>query len=513
MSSQTAVTAPLGTLGEQIARKQSGVDLRALVTASPSAREQRKGGKAPVAAPKGFRFAAPTLIRPVLSVQDESIRQQALEDLENFKRQIGPYMQDLIKAVRQIERLSEDEQQLAAGDWDALQSAIAETLNASDALAKQLATIAYADAMIQTCPSGRGWVITTLKDLVEKGFLVDSPKPETNVPFRPKTGQILAYSRLYSLAPAFSRNDEAQLVLASISNLVSRAVAAGREYFETQRDKAVASAGAPEAQLTLDQLSSPTCPDGLRHLPVPQQKWTGKGDNREHFRREGGIVIRVAHGERGPAIVMVAGYGGVEQDAERICEANAFITLTSLRHDRLQLNQKVEPAQYWAITQLHRLVRLGIVEAAGQEKRNSAKAEFNTACHAEREALAAKAVLSADEFLVDEKVGTAVVHWAPGAFEWRNRYDRENRQKLPDLRVWHLFGLFERDEQGRIRVAECPDRLVEFFAGHRDFEVAGQEYSELGKLGVVLRRAKANLTKAAERAAAGEPNGADAPSE
>lgn len=498
----------IGSLGEQVLRKQSGVDspvnLRALVTATPSAREQRKSGGKTLAL-KGFRFTAPTLVRPVLSVQDDAVRQQALADLETFKSQIGPFMQDLAVGIRRIESFGDDERAMASGDWDAIQSALAEQLNAPDPLAKSLATIAYADAMIRTCPEGRGWVIATLRDLAEKGFLTDDgPKPETSGPFRPKVGQICVYSRLYSLAPAFSHSEEAQGVLSVISSLVSRAVAAGREYYENQRDEAITLAGPAESQLTLDQLQSPTCPNGFRHLPVPEQKWNDR-DGNPKFRKEGGVIVQVVRNEKGLAITMVAGYGGAEHDAEKIRSANAFVTPASLRHDRLQLNQRVEPAQHWAITQLHRLVRLGIGEAAEQEKRNLAKADFNAACHAEREVLTTKATLTAEEFLIGEKTGSALVHWVPGAFKWR-KFD--TTKKAPTMiQVWHLFALMERDERGQIRVTDCPDRLKEFWAGHRDFEVPGQEYSELGKLGVILRQAKRNLIRAAEKAAAGEKTG------
>lgn len=512
--SNSPVTA---SLGEQVRMKQGanqekggGVDLKKLITASPSAREQRKGSKTPLA-PKGFRFTPPTLVRPTLSVEDEEIRRQALAALEEFKAQIGPYMQDLAVEIRRIESFGPDEQAMASGDWDAIQSALAEQLNAADPLAKSLATIAYADAMIRTCPEGRGWVIATLKDLVEKGFLTDAPKPETaNGPFRPpKVGQVYTYSRLYSLAPSFVKNEEAQGILTAISDLVGRAVAAGREYYQTHRDETIALAGPPETQLALDQLQNPTCPNGLRHLPVPEQEWTDRDGNRR-FRRGGGIVVQVVCNERGPVIMIVAGYGGVERDAEKIRETNAFVGPVSLRHDRIQLNQRVEPAQYWAIQQLHRLVRLGIGEARWQEERALEVAAFNATCRAEREVLVAKTTLTPQEFLLEEKAGSAVIHWVPGAFEWR-KFDPATK-KTTLVRVWHLFGLFERNEQGRIRVAECPDRLKEFWAGHRDFEVPGQEFSELGKVGVVLRRAKANLLKAAEKAAAGEEaNGTDEP--
>jgi len=504
-----SATAPLG---EQIALKQAatkGVDLKALITAMPSAREQRKGGsgKASVA-PKGFRFTAPILVRPVLSMQDDAVRQQALADLETFRAQIGPYMQDLAVAIRQIEQLGDDERALAQGDWDTIQSAVAETLNASDPLAKVLATVAYASAMLNTCPAERPWVIATLKNLVEKGFLEDSPKPETDGPFRPKIGEIYAYGRVYSLTPAFAKNDEAQQVLASISNLVSRAVAAGRRYFESRRDEVIALAGDPATQLTLDQLQNPACPNGLRHLPVPEQQWNDREGNR-HFRKAGGIVVQVRN-ERGPAITMVSGYGGVEYDAEKIRAANAFVLPSSLKHERLPLNQRLEPAQYWAVQQLHRLVRLGITEAIKQGERALSVAAFNDACRTEREVLVAKATLTPEQFLLEEKVGSAIIHWAPGAFEWR-KFDSATKKRPVVTRIWHLFALMERNERGQIKVAECPQRLAEFFAGHRDYETPGQEYSDLGKLGVILRRAKVNLLKAAEKAAAGEEtNGADA---
>jgi hypothetical protein len=198
----------------------------------------------------------------------------------------------------------------------------------------------------------------------------------------------------------------------------------------------------------------------------------------------------------------------VERDAENIRVANAFITPASLRSERIQISQRLEPAQYWVIQQLHRLIRLGIGEAAEQEKRNAAKTVFNDACHVEREELVAKATLSAEEFLIGEKVGTAVIHWVPGPFEWR-RFD-STKKATAVIRVWHLFALFERNEQGRVKVAECPQRLVEFFAGYRDFESPGEQYSELGRIGVLLRQAKRNLIRAAERAAVGgDTNGAE----
>lgn len=474
-------------LGEQVRIKQ-GADLRALVTAKPSQRELGSGKG--TAVPK-FCFQAPKLVRPALTVvQDETARQEALRGLERYKEEIGSFMLDLAKVIRQIQQMPEEEKALASGDWNAIQEAFAQVLNAEDQLAKQLATVAYASAMTRTCPPTRAWVLPTIRDLVEKGFLVELPKPEG--PFRPKPGQFFAYGQVYILASEFRKNSNAQKTLTELAELVSQAVAAGREYFESRREEVIALAGPAKAQLSLDQLESPSCPEGFRHLPIPEQ-------GKPLFRKEGGIVVCVQKTERGPAITMVAGYGSVEKEAERIREAGVFLAPVALRSKQLQVSQHLNPAQRWALIAFHRLLRLGIEEARRQEERVLAKQAFKEACKAEYEALRAKASLSPEQFLLEEEEGTAVVHWSPGAFQWR-RPDPATK-KTVIVPVWFLFALVERNEAGRIRVKECPERLTEFFAGHRDFEFPGQEYAELGKLGVLLRRAKANLQKAAQKAA------------
>lgn len=389
----------------------------------------------------------------------------------------------LVQELRELQKV-ESFSPTEAVRWEKIQEEIKGLLNQKEPIQARLNLFSYAQALVDTCPQMRAWVVETLQELLQKGLL------ESDSGRSARPGEVFAYGRVYRVNPRYSHDQMAQELIESLARLVAAAVETGKDYFLRRQAEVMSLAGPAEQQLSLDQLTSPTCPAGRRYLPTPAYQLE---DGR--YVKAGGLTVEVRplpDGRRG--IFILDAYGGVEDIGKRLRESGAWITPTLLRASNPFFSPRLSPQEAWGARKLHRLLRLAIEEARRQEAVATERQKFAEACRAEYEALRAKATLSPREFLLEEKAGISIIHWSPGPFLWR-RWNAETKRK-EEVRVWYLFALVERTEENQIRVVEAPPRLTAFFAEHREFRDPGPEYSQLGKLGVILRRAKQNILKA-----------------
>jgi hypothetical protein len=491
-----SIMSGLATLGEHIEWKKE------IATRPPTKKELRKAGQnlqnaAAAPAPKRpFVFVKPTLRRVELTLQTTEERQASARDLAEFTDEIGPYMAELIgqrralkdavEAMGEMERMACQPQ--VEADTKAINEAIANSLGQNHPGAKTLAVIAYADAVVRDAADHNpDWAAARdiLEDLAEKAFLEESTLGTGG------TGAVAMGRKTFSLTAAFTKSAEAQEVFGRVGRLIEQAKKSARADFEVKREEVMEMAG--PNQLSVTDLKAGKL--GFRFLPVPPQAWTDR-EGKPHRRSAGGLTVRTILSERGPSVVPLAAFGGIERDVARIMEANVYVASKSLEHERIGEVKGLSGQQFNALVGLHRLLRLGIAEAERQEAIANRKAAFRASCDAEREKLLAEVTLTPLELLVGEKPGKTLVEWPGGPFYQKgfNRETRRNEEKP----VFFCFALIERDEQrGWIRVADCPERLAGFFAPHREFTDPGLEFAKLGKLGVILRRVRAVVLRGA----------------
>lgn len=481
------------TLGERIAL---------LATRQPASKELRKATNgAATSAPKRPVFVKPTLQRPTLSLVTPAEREASMRDFADFSAEIGPYMIELVgqrRALREaIGAMSERErmacQPQVEADMRAIDEAIANSLGQEHPGAHALAVISYADAVVRDASDhDPDWAETrdALEDLAKKGFLLG----ESVLANKSKSFAVMMGRKTYLLVETFGRSAEAREVYGRIGQLVERVKESAKADFEARRDEVMAVAGSN--QLSVADLKAGKL--GFRFLLIPLQEWKDK-NGAAHRRSSGGLTVRVIVSEKGPSIVPVAAFGGIERDTARIKEAGVNVTPQSLEHGRVGEVKGLSQEQYNALVGLHRLVRLGIAEAEKQgviaDRKADRKADFRASCDAEREKLFMEVNLTPLELLVGEKPGKTLAEWAGKPFMQRV-FNKETRQQK-EIPIFFCFCLLERNECGQIRVADCPERLADFFAPHREFTDPGPDFSSLGKLGVILRRVRVSVLKGA----------------
>ena len=500
MSQQTPNTFSGATLGEQIRMKQ-------LATCPPTQKELKKAGQ-PAVKPlppkaRGFFFKPPEK-RVQVTFLSEEARQQTQAELDRFRSEVGAYMHDRVSQLRVFLTMTAEEQAGYAEQYEALLQEIADTFNQEHPFAKQLALLAYADAVVQDRLDNQPrWedAKEALADLSTGGkdFLV-SAEPARGQ--RLRTDQVKFGNRIYSLAPGFKNTSEAFQVFEKIGRLVQTAYDEGRQYAEEREQTVTELAGSLETQLTLEELTTGSR-EGFRYLPTPPQEWTAKftkdGESKTQpcHRGRGGIAIQavIAETPKGPKprVILLDGHGGIERDCQRILDTGVFVTPRSLTSDHFLPPEKLDREKQTAARILHRIIRLGIVQAEESVKREAEKAEFRSACLKDRDERLAKQTVSPADFFAGEAVGDILVEWGLGSFKLRVQ---QGRNKPPaEKLVWFVNALVGRDEQGRVGVKDCPERLNGFFASHREFKFPGPDFANLGKLGVILRQMRDRVLK------------------
>lgn len=456
---------------------------RGIPVSQPGSKEKKSaggGGKAavPLAIPK-FVFQKPPMVPKFVATATPLERTQNAETLRQFKADVVAAMFDHVAQIRAIDGLTDEDERVTE---------VGTRKNSSDAIASMLsyeppyresAVLAYSDALVKTCPEFRGSVEATLKSLLEVGFLTEVGEGKG----------VRIYGKDYKLAKNFERNPEAKAVGGALSKLVGRTVMAGKARFE--EDYAAIKAAAGQNQLTPANLKAGK--EGRMLLETPDHQ------HRDRFYKGGILLLESSNGGQ---IRALDGVGGCQHVARLVAEAGAWIWNTQLGSERLVVNERLPEEVFRNVLILHGLIFRGIAAAEKAEAADKRKAEFKEQTAAERLALKALATLTPVEFFLFSRVGTTVLDPLGRApFEIRSQKSGTD----PTL-VWDVIALVERDEQGRIRVAECPERLSGFFAKHREFVPAGEKFADVSwPLNVLLRMGYAQAQAAAtpeEKAAA-----------
>lgn len=411
-----------------------------------------------------FTFKTPSIPRVDLSNTAEN-RVAGAEALRGYKSEVRIAMPDYVRAIRGIDALTdEDERTIEGPKRQQLVDAIAAMLNVDkDGYGweyKEVAVLAYGDAVVKTCPEFRGSVENTLKVLVEVGLMEEAE------------GGVWIYSKNYQLAKEYKNNSEAKAIGGSLDNLVSRTIEAGKARF--QQDLAAIKAAAGNNQLTVVDLK--TDKEGRLLLETPDHSYRGRP-------YKGGILL--LESSNGGQIRVLDGVGGCQRIARKLAEAGAFIWNTQLDSERIQLpEERLDDDVRTNMIVLHGMIYRGVAEVKKAEVADQRKAEFKAQTSVERESLKVLVTLTPVEFFLFGQVGTTLL-------DPLGRKPFEVRSQIKDhdpILVWDVVCLVERDEQDRIRVAECPERLNEFFAKNREFVPAGEKFTDVGwPLNVLLR--------------------------
>lgn len=362
-----------------------------------------------------------------------------------------------VEAVEQIQRLLE-----AGGDPDL----------------QKHARVAYALALVRSCPN----TIFALKE-VQYGFRASNGMAELPGLINVKLGGVdpvlksasekdhgaFQVLRRFFVVRGLRGEDRdfvaKRLVELSVA-VVKRMEDERAEYEERVRKDAKDGA---EAELLAGKAGT-----YLIHIPDEHRR----GQN-----LRGGLV---AVGSDGKEVRIVRAAGGVYKRAQQLM--GVFIPLRTLGEAEFQLNYfEKNQDLYKAKWGLHDLLRRGIAAWEEEKERKAKVADFQGKADASRTALAERATVSEEEWLVDGKDGSAVVYYGRRPWEVMSADGKITR-------FFEVSCLVERREDSHIRLValpEFPENLKELFAGDeiRGWHHPGENYMKsTWPLGSFLRK-------------------------
>lgn len=425
---------------------------------------------------------------------------QVAEAVEAYGREIVAPMCDVVQEMADFDQLPEDEQEAFSERRKVLDGWL-QIQFAHPAEYRMCAVRAYVDARIKTIPAPvrRGDLETAIARAVKAVFLVPEEK-----------GVYVLYGTHYNLGKEY-RGDKASEEV--VQNLIGQIkVAADRtrnrwlgERVEVeQKLNEVLDGNSP---ITFDEFDagvegSLTLPDGFLSLEVPDKK-----DGERYF-AGGYVIVRVEEAKIRP----VHGTGHLARTMSEVADAGTFVWAPQLRSGRIEINPNVSEEGARQIRKLHRVFHRALlhgrdlrgraaVQQAKKEQeaaRLTRKGEFGNQLRAEREALQAKQTVTSQEFFLEEKPGKTYVRYGKkGPFVQRLRDGKERNW-------WGVQFLVERDQEGKVKAAEYPERLKELLSGKPETAtLPGKNFENLGwPLGSLLRMAKSWVQYLASNAAA-----------
>ncbi|MBI2676680.1 MAG: hypothetical protein HYX21_01835 [Candidatus Yanofskybacteria bacterium] len=450
----------------------------------PAKSKSTTGGSPKVASlPSASAFVIKPL--PSFKVLKPEDRAAMMEGLAGFKSQIPAVMHDIVAFRRDVAGLSPEEKLGYKDQLDQANGLVADYLN-RPGVAGVTAKVAYADALVRTCPEVRGAVVETANELFRIRFVEETSSQRRNA--------VVVYDRAFTADENLAKISGVAEVMAALAGLVDRTRAAGRKFFEESREALQKEEGGNP--LSVDEILSGK--DGRRILPIPDQKETVRGEAR--FYKGGLLLVEITDGE----VSVIGAAGGVHRLLDRL--AGLSLSVDLLGNEEFKPAERIEDSSEFSSLKLaHRLLRLGLTEGKKEEEKAEGREIFKAEVEAECEALKAKASLTRAEAHIGQLPGTFLQNWGPRFDQRTGRRDKRG-EPLVNV-VWYPLSLVERNSEGLIRVVEAPERLRGFFAPHMNFAEPGDQYSELGKLGVLLRRDKVRAEAGAtpeEQASAAE---------
>ncbi|MFH1672439.1 MAG: hypothetical protein ABIF87_03305 [Pseudomonadota bacterium] len=424
---------------------------------------QDKGVKqAKTTAPTKFNFMnKPPVPKVGTTVLTEEQRQANLRELEAFRSEVAASILDCVTGLRAIERMTEQEASIYKEDTAARKQAIKQMLDYDEPYCS-VTVLAFADALVRTCNLSRGAVLDTIHRMVDTGFLTDKNVPQDlkRVP-RNGTG-IRIYSVNYAVTESYVRHYEkdAKEILVALEKLIEATVKAGRDHFQEAREhlREMNTDPMPLADLVaLVQGGQPAKASGTLILRLPDREVKDRETNQPKILKGGDILVEV---ETDGRIFFREAIGGPQRIVRELAETETFVWATQLAQESFQPSKRLEEDVFKRAALLHRMLRSAIAETEKFEERRVAFANIKAQAEAERKELESRVTLTAEEFLLEDKVGSFLLEYCE---PWNVR----GRDGQPDQKIQFVMGLVTRYENGKIGV-ECPDRLKSFFGGAQE---------------------------------------------
>ncbi len=402
------------------------------------------------------------------------------EELVTFKKDVGPYMHDLVSQLWDAYLAPPEVAAALAEAKSSLEGSIREILDSSEPY-RTPGRIAWADAVIKTAPDpfrNRGILTAVIERLQEEKFLTVG----VGAGFK-------HVGKNYVLAADLVVREDAQAVMRSLMELRERGSETEREETKSELDQLQATA--VKNLVTFDDLMAGK--DGYVIVDVPDQHTTdGK------FFGGGTILVQSVDG----AVRIVDGAGRIRRRALNLNDTGVAVAVASLAEEK----PKFDNSSWRDQLGIHGLIRRFInkeddakrrVEKMAEEKVAAAnrvaeaKTRFKEAADKEYEVLVGKGNLSFDEFFAGND---GVFAFRLGMFE----------DQSAGRRVWQVMCLLERRTgDGWIRMVECPDRLKEFFGADVSAPLApGKRFDKIpNPLGILLRMGLSGFEKKQKAAA------------
>jgi hypothetical protein len=432
---------------------------------------------------KRFSFKGLNVPRVGVLIQSAEERQQALAEFAQFKSAVAESMAECVGQLRQIENMEEAERNINAGAYTSLKNAVAEMLSYGEPAARDISVLEYAKVEVLTCPEFGNMVGAMLNEFVTIGFLSSSDSTGGR---GVRVGEIRFYNKIYSLTGPFTKNVEAQAVLVDIVDLIHRTAEAGKRRFEA--DLIAVKTGAGENPLSVADLKAGK--PGRIALEVPEQLHQGRV-------LKGGWIL-VESVDRKVYVVDAAGYIQRKADEMRVGQPT-FVYADQIGREKLELATQLPEEAFNKVFVLWKWLSTACKVAEYRANAAALAQKWTEQVTAERATLEPLATLAAEEFFLVGKLGTFFYDFGAGqVFNWHIKVEGSTTGKV--VNIPDVFCLVERDEQGRIRVADCPERLKLFFAEHREAIEPGDKMYGLGKLGALLRIGYAKASQAAHKA-------------
>lgn len=380
----------------------------------------------------------------------EEARQKALRDFQKFKADMVLAMDGHVTNIRAIESMSKEESALYSEELELAQSAIKGMLTFPDPV-RVPALLAYAKAMVGTCPQTKTGVEATALQLANAGFLKDVQNGECD---------LRIFGRGYDLVPEFRKENVAIEAVKMLSNLVQQvADESQRQFAESFHELEVKAGNNP---ISLDDLLAGK--EGRGFIKIPDNVSNGR------FYKGGFVLVESVERQ----VRILGGVGSLQKIAERLVMAKTGIPVGQIMANKLSIHPWLEEEQFKNCRTFQKWLQLVATKAAEAKQREQ---KFRELVEAERTLFAPKATVSVREFILSNVEGDAFIDFGPKPFNCSG-----------GRRVKDVFCIVRRNEQGQICVAECPERLQEFFAENlNNFKDPDQDFRNLGRLGQILR--------------------------
>ena len=281
------------------------------------------------------------------------------------------------------------------------------------------------------------------------------------------------------------RREFANKLAEAITTAATRAADKAREWY--QKEISGLKGAATEAMTVADLLAGKP---GRVFMTVPGVK------NSDRF-LPGGDLLAESDGTK---VKVPEARGNFQRVMSEIAETGCTIPVSSLGEEKLDLGKRLPEDVFRHCLILHTVLRRGVAEAQKETNRQKRVAKFQAEADAEREMLTVKATVPPLKGLSTNDAGTAPIYLG------RKPWVVTDRSTQKETSYFEVFFLFERNTEGKVRIAEYPERLKPLFGDRfSEFTDPGERFEGLKyPLGSMFRTAyayeKAKADFAAEEA-------------